>query len=294
MNGAVRRRTAKLPPPLLGLALWAVAPCAALAQDPFPETEADPFAYAAPLEVLLRMDLNGDGVLEHDEIPRGAENFAVGMALDADIDPRQAFSLAALSESWLQFAERKQRRELAQAPAPPQDSLQAAVEEAEIRWADVGRFALAIAAARGAEGLDSELEVVARLDRNRDGVLHPDEIPDAALIEVGEFLYAEGFSPFRRVRLSDLARARKIRNGRHSDVRRPAPRNVDAEQTERNAATLLATYDADEDGVLQESEWTRLSPDWKRADRNRDRRLSVVEVSAHLRSLTGEASRRRP
>ncbi|MEZ6135455.1 MAG: hypothetical protein R3C53_11155 [Pirellulaceae bacterium] len=232
----------------------------------------------APLEVLMRMDRNSDGILHRVEIPVGAEEFVDQIAMEADWGLAAEYDLGELSFAWLQF---DQQRPTATVESQAESALHRLELEA-IPWAEIGSLALTMSAAAAAAGIDPELELLARMDANRDGTLHPDEVPLVARAAVAAQLKADGYSPKRPIRLKELAsRRQKAR----LDGQTTAPRQiqrVDATETEYNAQRLLKTYDKDQDGYLQREEWSRLGMEWQAADKNQDQRLSAAEIAAHL------------
>jgi Ca2+-binding EF-hand superfamily protein len=144
------------------------------------------------------------------------------------------------------------------------------------------------------------------MDTNRDGLLHPDEVPEAIkpyVERVGRRAGAESFAgPWRlyglekRLRyLAHSARQKKLGEAAADDAE-PAlsaareittPTGVEKQYADRNTArtkarNLLNLYDENGDEVLEQKEWIRLSDDWRRVDRNRDGKLTSEEMADRM------------
>ncbi len=271
------------------LALFFGSSLPALSEQVPAEPAYDRSPVEAPLEVLYRMDQNEDGRVEIHEIPAGAELFVIRLATEADVDPLEPIPLKEFSTSWLKHAfenrtpvpggEGSGTESDVGGESKPTDSI--------VDWEKLSRYTLAISSVRGVMGIDPHLETLARMDRNRNGMLQATEIPDQAEDYVRQLLREDGFNLSRPVSLATLARARRIRRQVQEDGPRKEAKSraVDSSQNKRLAENLMRLYDSNRDGHLDKSEWNRLNPAWDRADRNRDRHLTVSEIAYQLASI---------
>jgi Ca2+-binding EF-hand superfamily protein len=276
----------------------------------------------APVAVLMRMDANRDGMLEPEEIPEGAEPFVSHVAGEAGVDSGNTLDLDHLGQTMRQIAEESFKRlkmisagERAGADAAS-DSQGELTTQTLIRWFDLNRDGVvdvresgalsekqrAALAEETANRLLEGLAVCRHMDADRDGLLHPDEVPDPLkpyVGRIGQKAGAEAFTkPWRLYglerRLLHLSYQSKnvSRRGAAGHTERAsrafqenaAASEVEKQYVERNTArtyarNLLQLYDKNNDAVLEEREWKRLSDAWRKTDRNRDGKLTSEEIA---------------
>ncbi len=71
--------------------------------------------------------------------------------------------------------------------------------------------------------------------------------------------------------------------------RRRTPFGNVNEPPNRLAATFLAQYDLDEDGTLDENEWSKIGSGWQSVDFDRDRRISTNELTIRFEAFQQSA-----
>lgn len=130
-----------------------------------------------------------------------------------------------------------------------------------------------------------ELQILNRLDRNNDGQLSENEIPDEAKSFVSstakrlsEPTSEEALYPIDLKQLGELAK--NMQAPQRRQLREPEP--VTRESRHHHAAVLIYTLDKNRDGILKADEMSSFGKQWRAFDANSDGRLSVGEAKLLL------------
>ncbi len=137
----------------------------------------------------------------------------------------------------------------------------------------------------------NSFEVLRHIDADRNGILSDDELgsvfrdqlnllADSLNIEIGDSPNIAELED----RIARVVPGVRKEAPRASEV--SVPTAYEKQATNRKyAASLIGIYDEDANGLLTRNEWQRLSPEWRRGDRNSDGRLTTDELASELQRI---------
>lgn len=244
-------------------------------------------------EFLQRMDANGNGLLEPDEVPERARSIIDSLAERAGLDPAKPLPIQKIvsvveSGRGRRFGSsrgfsRGARGETdggapgddaeASSPAAHHDEPQSAPADsnqpdAADASADAGKSAAPDAPSVPGFGSDEKLALVPGFEPQTSAGSVPG-FEDAAAAEAGSSAAAAD------------APARDAGSRSGSSASAPLDADVRA-KIERYAESLLKQYDENRNGVLERSEWEKMRGGTQRADANKDGRITLTELTEHL------------
>jgi Ca2+-binding EF-hand superfamily protein len=303
----------------LALCVFFAAPCLVLGQDQGDSSDRSRFSFD-PREFVQRLDANGNGVLEPDEISGRSRYFLERIARDAQLDISQPLPVAKLLESiqargsnWggssssgspsdgdsRDSSSRTSTSSTApKAPLVPGFGVDPGL--APVPGFDVPLESLAARLAGGerydARTIESVENMLRRYDRNRNGYLDPEEWRDvdwsgdpkaSDLDGDGRLSKPELLERIaRRSRSRDSGSSSTYSNSRSDNS--SSSGSSSGSQTRDYARSLLQQYDDNRSGVLERDEVGRMSRTWQSADANNDGVITLEEISERLATFSGD------
>jgi Ca2+-binding EF-hand superfamily protein len=149
---------------------------------------------------------------------------------------------------------------------------------------------------------DPELDVLRRLDLDKNGYVTPPEIPPAMKSFVAGIVRRSGLTEGKPISLDGLLRSRRelkvapdeseLKSGVvESSKSRAAAEGPRKPSPALFAENLLKLYDKNDSGLLEEGEWSRLHESWKERDAEADGTLTLEELTAAFTAIAAEAEK---
>ncbi len=272
-----------------------------------------------PSEFLKRMDANGNGMLEPDEVSGRAAGFVRSAAERAGLDPNQPLSIDKIAEAMKKAAEERRsgdenrdkdrdrgkdqdRRDGKTPPAPP--LVPGFGEELDLTPPPGFTVPLSSSGSRYQRPLEERFEK-AVIDRVDDMLRQYDRNKNQSIdYETDEGREVRWQYPASRsdknndgrldreelcYRIADILGSRerrdedKNRSGGSSGDGRGGD---DSDKVRRYAEGLLRQYDSNRNGQLEKDEWSKMRGDYEKADANHDGVITLDELTERLKNYS--------